>query len=86
MDFTTQVLWDFTSRHVLVIMKLETREIVHMGITASPTLAWVKQQVREATPWTSARDLSCTTTTASSGSTDSLKQASAARWTRGFPA
>lgn len=51
MDFTTQVLWDFTSRHVLVIMKLETREIVHMGITASPTLAWVKQQVREATPW-----------------------------------
>jgi hypothetical protein len=38
-------------QHVLVLIKLETHEIVHMGITASPTLAWVNQQVTEATAW-----------------------------------
>src|SRR5665811_2198523 len=30
-------------------MELESRRVVHVAVTASPTLAWVKQQVREAT-------------------------------------
>lgn len=51
MDFTTQVLWNYVSRHVLVIMSLANREIVHVAVTAHPTLGWVKQQIREATPW-----------------------------------
>ena len=51
MDFTTQILWNYATRHVLVIMLLKTRGVVHVGVTATPTLDWVKQQIREATPW-----------------------------------
>lgn len=51
LDFTTQFLWNYASRHVLVIMALANREVVHVAVTANPTLAWVKQQIREATPW-----------------------------------
>jgi hypothetical protein len=51
MDFTTQFLWNYTICYVLVIMRLDTRQIVHIAVTPSPTLAWVKQQVRDATPW-----------------------------------
>ena len=50
-DFTTQILWDFSARYVFVVMALGTREVVHVAVTAAPTLAWVKQQVRHATPW-----------------------------------
>jgi transposase InsO family protein len=32
-------------------MEIESRRIVHWGVTTSPTLSWVKQQLREATPW-----------------------------------
>jgi putative transposase len=32
-------------------MEIASRRIVHFAVTAEPTLAWVKQQIREATPW-----------------------------------
>ena len=32
-------------------MEIGSRRIVHFGVTTSPTLPWVKQQLREATPW-----------------------------------
>jgi len=32
-------------------MKLENREIVHFGVTEHPKLEWIKQQIRESTPW-----------------------------------
>lgn len=32
-------------------MELGSRRIVHWGVTESPTLPWVQQQLREATPW-----------------------------------
>ncbi|MEE8409332.1 MAG: integrase core domain-containing protein [Myxococcota bacterium] len=32
-------------------MEIESRRIVHWGVTTSPTLQWVKHQLREATPW-----------------------------------
>ncbi len=51
MDLTTQPLWNYSMRYVLVLMELRSRRVVHVAVTASPTLAWVKQQVREATPF-----------------------------------
>ena len=54
MDLTTQPLWNYSVRYVLVLMELRSRRVVHVAVTASPTLAWVKQQVREATPFGSA--------------------------------
>jgi hypothetical protein len=51
MDFATQVMWNFSTRYILVVKGLDTREVVHFAVTGSPTLAWVEQQLREATPW-----------------------------------
>ena len=51
MDLTTQPLWNYSVRYVLVLMELRSRRVVHVGVTASPTLAWVKQRIREATPF-----------------------------------
>jgi putative transposase len=51
MDFTTHYLWDYTVLYILVVMELERRRVVHVAVTSSPTLPWVKQQIREATPW-----------------------------------
>ncbi len=51
LDFTTQNLWNYSARYVLIIMALHNRRVVHVAVTASPTLDWVKQQIREATPW-----------------------------------
>ena len=50
-DFATQVLRNYATRHVLVIMAIATREVVHVAVTSAPTLDWVKQQIREATAW-----------------------------------
>ncbi len=51
MDLTTQPLWDYSVRYVLVLMELRSRRVVHMAVTASPTLAWLKQLIRESTPF-----------------------------------
>ncbi len=32
-------------------MELQSRRVVHVAVTASPTLAWIKQRIREATPF-----------------------------------
>jgi hypothetical protein len=51
MDLTTQPLWDYSVRYVLVLMELRSRRVVQVAVMASPTLAWVKQQIHEATPF-----------------------------------
>jgi hypothetical protein len=51
LDFTTQNLWNYSARYMLIIMALHNRRVVHVAVTGSPTLDWVKQQIREATPW-----------------------------------
>jgi transposase InsO family protein len=51
MDMTTQPLWNYSVRYVLVLMELRSRRVVQVGVTASPTLAGVKQRIREATPF-----------------------------------
>ena len=49
LDFTTEVLWNFSVRYVFVIIAHDSRRVVHAAVTSAPTLAWVKQQLREAT-------------------------------------
>jgi hypothetical protein len=39
---------------VLVILALERRRVVHVGVTDHPTAAWTAQQLREAFPWNDA--------------------------------
>ena len=51
MDLVTQVLWNFEMRFILVVMALDTRRIVHVAVTGSPSLDWVRRQLMEATPW-----------------------------------
>jgi putative transposase len=51
MDLTAHPLWNYPMRYVLVLMEVRSRRVVHVGVTASPTLAWAKQQIREATPF-----------------------------------
>ena len=50
-DFLTQHTARFTVAYIFIIMEIESRRIVHWGVTTSPTLPWVKQQIRNATPW-----------------------------------
>jgi transposase InsO family protein len=54
MDLTTHPLWNYSVRYVLVLMELRSRRVVHVAVTASPTLARLKQWIREATPFGSA--------------------------------
>ncbi len=49
MDMTTRDLWNYSTRYVLVLMAIDTRRIVHVAVTAHPTIDWVQQQIREAT-------------------------------------
>jgi len=50
-DFLTQYTAFFGLACIFVIMEIHSRRIVHVNVTANPTLSWVKQQIREATPW-----------------------------------
>jgi transposase InsO family protein len=50
-DFLTQYTAFFAVAYVFVILEIGSRRIVHVNVTANPTLPWVKQQIREATPW-----------------------------------
>jgi hypothetical protein len=33
------------------LIELKSRKVLHVGVTRSPTAAWVAQQLREATPY-----------------------------------
>jgi transposase InsO family protein len=41
----------FRTLFVFVIIELESRRLLHFGVTRSPDDAWVAQQLREATPF-----------------------------------
>ena len=47
-DFLTQYTTFFAVVYIFVIMEIGSRRIVHVNVTTSPTLSWVKQQIREA--------------------------------------
>ena len=48
--FTVRTL-TLRTLYVVLFITHARRELVHINITASPTAAWIWQQVREATPW-----------------------------------
>jgi transposase InsO family protein len=50
-DFTVVHDLLFRPLYIFVIIKLETRRIVHAAVTRSPTDNWTAQQLREATLW-----------------------------------
>jgi len=40
----------FRSLFAFFVIELQSRKVIHVGVTRSPTDAWVAQQLREATP------------------------------------
>ena len=50
-DFAVQFTATFRVAYIFVVMELGSRRIVHANVTTQPNIDWVKQQIREATPW-----------------------------------
>jgi hypothetical protein len=50
MDFLTVPTATFRVLFVLVVLSHDRRRIVHLDVTAHPTAAWTRQQIREAFP------------------------------------
>jgi putative transposase len=50
-DFLTQPTALFTVVYIFVVMEIASRRIVLINVTTSPGLAWVQQQIRQATAW-----------------------------------
>ena len=50
-DFLTQYTALFSIMYIFVIMELGSRRIVHFNVSESPGLDWVKQQIREISPY-----------------------------------
>jgi hypothetical protein len=51
MDFFTVPTLRFQILYVFVVLNHSRRQVVHFGVTAHPTMAWVIQQLREAMPF-----------------------------------
>ncbi len=50
-DFLPLIGLFFRQVYLFFIIELSLRRVVHFGVTAHPTDAWVAQQLREATPY-----------------------------------
>ena len=53
-DFFVLPTATFRLLMVFIVLHHERRQVVHFGVTAHPTAAWVAQQITEAFPWNSA--------------------------------
>lgn len=51
MDFFVVPTLNFKMLYVLIIINHHSRKIEHFGVTSNPNLEWVKQQIRNATPY-----------------------------------
>jgi len=51
MDFFTVLTLFFKVLYIFILINHEKRKIEHFGITTNPNPEWVKQQVRNATPF-----------------------------------
>lgn len=50
-DFLVVPTARFALLHMFIVLSHDRRRIVHFGVTAHPTSAWVARQIREAFPW-----------------------------------
>jgi putative transposase len=50
-DLFTQPMAFFTIVYIFIVMEIAARRIVLINVTASPRLAWVQQQILQATAW-----------------------------------
>jgi transposase InsO family protein len=50
-DRSTVQTLGFRTLYVLLLVAHDRRELVHVGVTAHPTAAWVRRQLIRATPW-----------------------------------
>src|SRR5262245_6891268 len=53
-DFFTVPTATFRVLFVFVVLSHDRRRVVHVNVTAHPTAAWTRQQLREAWPWDTA--------------------------------
>ncbi len=53
-DFFTVPMATFAVLFVFIVVRHDRRRIVHVGVTANPTMSWAAQQLREAFPWDNA--------------------------------
>jgi hypothetical protein len=51
MDLFVAPTIGFDLLHVLVIVRLDRRDLVWINVTANPTAEWVARQITEAFPW-----------------------------------
>jgi hypothetical protein len=51
MDFLVVPTIGFRLLFVLVILRLERRRLLSVGVTDHPTAEWIAQQITEAFPW-----------------------------------
>lgn len=54
LDFFVVPTVTFKLLYVLVVIRHDRRQIVHVNVTDHPTEAWTRQQLREAFPWDAA--------------------------------
>ncbi len=45
------LICSFDRSQAFFLIELQSRKVIHVGVTRSPTDAWVAQQLREATPY-----------------------------------
>jgi putative transposase len=50
-DFLVEFTMTFKLLYIFVVMHVASRRVIHFGVTTSPKLEWVKQQIRETTSW-----------------------------------
>jgi putative transposase len=50
-DFLTQYTAFFTVIYIFIVMEIASRQIVLINAMTSPSLDWLKQQIRQVTPW-----------------------------------
>ena len=50
-DLFTVPTLTWRTLYVVLFITHARRQLVHVHVTASPTAAWIWQQIREATPW-----------------------------------
>jgi hypothetical protein len=60
-DFFTVPTITFHVLYVFLVLAYDRRRVIHFNVTAHPTAEWVSQQLVQAFPWETRRDIPCAT-------------------------